>query len=211
MKPRLIATLVTLYPERWRNEYGQELAEVLGNRPLGFSAILNVLMSAGTQQLRTQQPWLLVGIPHLIWIVAWLVASASIGPVLLTRGSPTYASLLFLIVGFWTVIRHGRAGGRAAMKLNLLICSPMLMVGLFAVIGAIRLVLVGPGHPSPSYDWRVSLLFYDAGRHTRPELFQIFLIAPLLQVPFAGVVGWCGGLAGRLVRHWLNDRPQTVS
>ena len=49
MKRLLVAGLVRLYPSRWRAEYGEELAEVLLRRPLGFGCVLNVAANAGWQ------------------------------------------------------------------------------------------------------------------------------------------------------------------
>lgn len=46
MKRQFVAALVHLYPRAWREEYGQEFADVLASRPLTCAEVWNVLANA---------------------------------------------------------------------------------------------------------------------------------------------------------------------
>lgn len=50
--------LLWLYPTAWRQEYGEEFADVLSSRPLTLLVIANVLSSAAYQRLRHAPEWL---------------------------------------------------------------------------------------------------------------------------------------------------------
>jgi hypothetical protein len=192
MKRRLVAGLIRLYPSRWRVEFGDELADVLLRRPLRVGGVVNVAVNALRQQLRLQEPWLLMGVPLVLLLVArWIVLLTNATYIATENRSAGAAMGVFFAVGFWTVVRSGEGGGRAAMKLSMLVTVPFLVVGLLALAQIVR-VVAGPGG-SVSYRLFGPPSYHDAvGR---------FLSAPLLQIPFAGLMGWCGGLAGRLARR----------
>ncbi len=188
MKRVLVAGLVRLYPSRWRDEYGEELADVLMRRPLGLGGVLNVAASAGWQQLRLQEPWLLMGVPLLIlasWY--WIVAFGGTSPLDLRSDAETWwtAPAIFAAAGFWTRLRTGRGAGRAAIKVSVLATLPFFVVGLVWVAGFGQ--------------WLFGLTPFHQDQPV-PDALVLLLIAPILQIPFAGLIGWLGGQVGRLAR-----------
>lgn len=193
MKRRLVAGLIRLYPSRWRVEFGEELADVLMRRPLGAGGVVNVAASAVWQQLRLQEPWLLLGVPLLFLVVArWIVLLASAVYIATESRSGFGAIGLFFAVGFWTVWRSGAGGGRAVMKLSMLVTLPFFVVGLLVLVQYVRVVA--------SLDGAVSYRLYGPSTYN-VDVVGRFMSAPVLQIPFAGLIGWCGGLAGRLARR----------
>jgi hypothetical protein len=188
--------LVRLYPSRWRADYGEELADVLLRRPLGFGGVVNVAANALWQQLRLQEPWLLLGVPLMLSVIAgWMGLLTH--PVYIPREggrSPGLAVGLFFAVGFWTVLRSGGGGGRAAMKLSMLVSLPFFVVGLLVLAQYVR-VVAGPGG---------TIGFRLGGPASYPygvDIFTRFVSNPVFQIPIVGLIGWCGGLGGRLARR----------
>jgi hypothetical protein len=196
MKRHLVAGLIRLYPSRWRADYGEELADVLLRRPLGFGAVANVAANALWQQLRLQEPWLLMGVPVLLWVVMrWIELLTH--PVYIAReggGSLSVAVGLLFAVGFWTTLRSGGCGGRAAMKLSMLATLPFVVVGLLVLAQYVRVV---PG-PGGGVGFRLD------GPSTYPygvDIIGRFVFDPIVAIPICGLIGWCGGLTGRLARR----------
>ena len=197
MKRYLIAGLVRLYPSRWRAEYGGELSGILAARPLIIREVLNVALNAIWQQLRLQEPWLLIGVPLFVWTLIYFGASAVGVPVRAAATSSVPSTMIFIGVGLWTYLRDGRGAGRAAVKLNLLVCSPFVVVGVLTAIHALR-VVVG-AEPNGWGAWRPTLTFIDVGGKISPSDLTFLLIAgPILQIPIAGTLGWFGGLLSRV-------------
>jgi hypothetical protein len=185
MKRRVVAALIRLYPARWRDEYGEELAGILMDRPLGAGAAANVIANAVRQQWRTQAPWLLIGAPLLLWMAAYVILA------LLTpehsrelAGKPTVLGVgIFFGAGFLTVWRTGHGGGRAAMGLSLFLSLPLYLLGFLVMI---RVLPAGAARP-----------IVGTGR----EDLVMLAIAPILQLPYAGLLGWLGGgVATRVAR-----------
>jgi hypothetical protein len=177
MKAQVVTALVRLYPAGWRAEYGEELAELLMRRPLGCGAAANVVANAVRQQWREQEPWLLIGAPLLVWMIAYLVL-ALVAPrhAKELAGKPTMVGvLIFFGVGFWTVWRKGEGGGRAAMKLSIILTLPVFLLGFLVMM---QILPTGPVRP-----------FVGNGRE---DLVMLF-VAPILQIPYAGLLGWVGG------------------
>jgi hypothetical protein len=146
---------------------------------------LNVLANAARQRWRAQEPWLLIGAPLLLWIVAYLVV-AFVAPRHSKElaGKPTVVGvLIFFGAGFWTVWRKGQGGGRAAMKLSIVATLPVFLLGLLVML---HILPAGPARP-----------IVGTGRD---DLVMLF-VAPILQIPYAGLLGWAGGgVAARLTR-----------
>lgn len=185
MKRRVIAGLVRLYPSRWRAEYGEELADVLMRRPLGVGAVANVVAGA----VRQYEPWVIVGAPLFVWaVIYWITLMTERVYLVRTSHTPSFwPSALFFGVGLWTVLRSGRGGGRAAMKMSMLATLP------FSIAGVVLLV-TGAFRYAPGPDGMLGLRF-------RGWEVATLLCGPVLQIPFAGVLGWCGGLTARMMRR----------
>jgi hypothetical protein len=187
MKRHWIAFLLRLYPSRWRSEYGAELAGLLAARPLTAREFWNVAAHAAWQQLRLQEPWLLMAVPA--------TALSVIGCARVMAGMPfaareheqnftgaAIALAVFFATGYWTMWRKGKGAGRAAIAFNLLATAPYLLLGLASVAGLAPIATVDRG-ASVNY-WR-----------------GVLLTAPFFQVAVAGTAGWLGGLAARVVRR----------
>jgi hypothetical protein len=204
LKTHIVTALVGLYPRRWKREYGTEFADVLIRGPLGSSAVLNIVWNALGQQLRLGEPWLIVGVPWLL-----LNIYGHIGNILYPApyaadlfSSPaaarTVACLLPFAIGFWTVLRDpidGR-GGRAAMKYLLLVKWPICVLAILWGLGILRIIVLGPGDPPSTFHAHgFAYTFYD--HPGRPIHWQLLFWKPFGDLPFVGVLGWLGGLAGR--------------
>lgn len=205
LKQLLVAALAGLYPARWKREYGEEFADVLGARPLGVAAVLDTLWSAFGLQLRCGEPWLIIGAPWLVWhltTIAWNVLhpwpyaadSFSGGP----PAAKAIGILLPLAIGYWTVLRDpvkGR-GGRAAIKNSLLITWPICAIAILYGLGILRIIMLGPGDPPTTFqEHGFAYTLYDHAR--RPAAWFGLFVIPVLQLPVVGVIGWLGGLAAR--------------
>jgi hypothetical protein len=192
VKRAIVAGLIRLYPSRWRAEYGEELAEVLMRRPLGPGAVLNVAANAGWQQLRTQEPWLLVGVPLTLWLViSWTIMLTHPEYTVSRKGSPEIGVAVFCGAGLWTVLRRGAGGGRAAMKVAMLVAVPYLLLGLLTLTQIVRV----DGAPGGPFTFRL----YGPPNY-EARLYRLFVESSILQIPCAGLLGWLGGLVGRLAR-----------
>jgi hypothetical protein len=179
MKQSIVALLIRLYPARWRSEYGAEFSDLLLSRPLTARELLNVLGNALWQQCRAGEPWIVIGVPLAVpAVIACIQAFRGLpfadphAKVSITTSLAQVAA--YFAVGFWTMKRRGGAAGRAAIKTNMLAASPLMFLGL---LGLTRLLAM------PAY-WR-----------------EILTFGPILQIPFAGLVGWLGGQAARLARR----------
>lgn len=193
MRRQVVWALIHLYPARWRSEYGAELEDVLLRRPLGVRELLNVAWNALWQQCRDGEPWLVLGAP--------LAALSLVGCIEVILGVPFAARprgvkvassieqfLVLLATGYWTIERRGRAAGRAAIKLNLLVCAPLALLGLCAMAGLFQLKTVDNGASASYWRW-------------------ILVASPIMQIPYAGAVGLLGGGAARLVRRFRRHTP----
>jgi hypothetical protein len=212
LKVQIVAALVGLYPRRWKREYGTEFADVLIRRPLGPSAVLNIVWNALRQQLCVGEPWVIVGIPWLLlniyghlWNILYPVpyvagadpSSRSLTPLALF-------CLLPLAIGYWTVLRDpiNGHGGRAAIKYFLLTYWPICALAILWSLGILRIIVLGPGDsPSTFHEHGFAYTFYD--HPGRPIDWQLLFWRPFGELPFVGVLGWLGGLAARVrARFW---------
>jgi hypothetical protein len=171
---------------------------VLSRRPIGVRAVINIVANACWQQLRTQEPWVIIAVPLFVWsLVVWSILVVSGNPVRL-RGNPPASAVLatcvFLGTGFWTRLRSGRGGGRAAMKVSIVATLPIFLVGLLLLSGAARAI--------PGVNGVFSFFLSPSmPRSQDTDLLITLLAGPVLQIPFAGLIGWIGGLAGRVARR----------
>lgn len=109
-------------------------------------------------------------------------------------------TVILFCVGLWTKMRDGSGSGNAAMKVNLLIGLPVIVLGLLAGMGAVRLVLLGSDTVDTGPDWRISLAFYGSTNARVSQLKGQMIFAPLFAIVPAYVLGCCGGLVGRLLK-----------
>jgi hypothetical protein len=186
MKRRLIAFLIRLYPARWRSEYGAEFAGLLAARPLIMREFCNVVAHAAWQQLRLQEPWLLLGIPFTTLSIIGCARVVAGMPFAAQEHDRNFAGAValwaFFATGYWTMWRKRKGAGRAAIWFNLLAAAPYFLLGLASVAGLVPIRTVDAG-ASVNY-WR-----------------GVLLTAPFFQIAVAGLFGWLGGLAARLVRR----------
>ncbi len=202
-KRQVVAALVSLYPARWKREYGEEFRDVLMRRRLDAATVLDAAWNAVKQQARLGEPWIIVGVPWLaldlagiLWnlLHAGAYRSDSFGgnrPILV----PLSGLLLPFTIGYWTVLRdpgNGR-GGRAAMKNVLLISSPFFIIGALYGLGILKVIVLGPGDPATTFHQHgLAYTLYD---HTRRHVAWSYLASlPLIQLPVCGVMGFLGGM-----------------
>lgn len=209
MKRSVIALLLRLYPKVWRLEYGAELEGVLARGSLGPAAVLDTVANAFGQQLRSGEPWLIVGAPLLALNLAMLAWDIFNPPSYADAQAGLQASVAQRVwfwlpafcVGCWTVLRNPVRGhgGRAAVKSALLTSWPLCAVAILAGLGALRVVTIGPGDLPGTYSAHgLAITLYDRlGRAT--HLVPLFLL-PFVNLPFAALGGWFGGLTARA---WL--------
>lgn len=202
-----VSALLRMYPARWRHEYGEELTGILMDKILGPSALFDVFRAATGQQLRVGEPWLILGVPLLIFNLAIMVwntfnPATYVGSTL--DASPAQRILFWLpalCVGCWTVLRNPEHGqpGMAAMKSALLTTWPVSLIALLAAIGVLSVVTLGPGDlPGRLSAHGLTITLYDRlGRPT--HLFPLFVL-PIFNLPAAAVGGCIGGLSARV---WL--------
>ena len=188
MKRRLIAFLLRLYPARWRSEYGAEFASLLAARRLTAREVSNVAAHAAWQQLRLQQPWLLLGVPFMIVSLigcAELIAGVPLGARQHERNfaGAAVATAAFFASGYWTMWRNGKGAGRAAIRFNFLASAPYLLLGLAGVAGVL---------PIRTADAGASAIYSR----------ELLLIGPFFQAPVAGAAGWLGGIVARAARRF---------
>lgn len=198
LKPLIVAALVGLYPVRWKREYGDEFSDVLMRHPLNVAVVMDAIWNAVGQQLRSGEPWLIVGIPWLVLhivIILWNILYP--GP----YAADSFNGMAVLLpfgIGYWTVLRNPTEGhgGRAAMKNSLLITWPICAIAMLYGLGILKIIVLGPGDPPTTFhEHGFAYTLYD---HKRRPIFWFPLFAlPILQLPFVGVIGWLGGLAAR--------------
>ena len=214
-KRQIVAALVGLYPARWRREYGEEFRDVLTRRPLDAATVVDAIWSALGQQLRSGEPWIIVGVPWLalnLATILWNILYS--GPYQfdsLGGNRPNLIPLLGLLlpvtIGYWTVLRdpiNGR-GGRAAMKNILLITWPLSVIGILYGLGILKVIVLGPGDLATTFhEHGFAYTVYD---HTRRHIAWAGLfVIPLIQLPFCAALGWLGGLAARGQAHFRRRR-----
>jgi hypothetical protein len=204
LKAKIVAALVGLYPRRWKREYGIEFGDVLMRGPLGPSAVLNIVWNALRRQLRLGEPWLIVGVPWLLLNIYGHLCNIlypfpyAADPFSNSMATRAVASLIPFALGYWTVLRDptNGHGGRAAMKCFLLIGWPTCALAILWGLGILSIIVLSPGDPpSTFHEHGFAYTFY--GHPRRPSDWQLLFWKPFGDIPFAGVLGWLGGLAAR--------------
>jgi hypothetical protein len=193
MKPRLAARwLVALYPKEWRREYGLELMDLIGSRPVTLRVAADVMWSALRERLRASYPSAVLGVATLLLILGGFVLAGRQWTALLQPAMTTFppAMLTFLraevyvlrmiACGCWTYLRYGASltrSGTAAMKMSLIAGVPIVICALLMMLGVVDLTF---GEP----------------QRVRP-LPWVMMLSPVLRLPEAWIWGIAGGLLGR--------------
>jgi hypothetical protein len=215
MKRRFVEALVRFYPARWRREYGAEFVDLVASRPLGAATVADVIWNAMRQQAAFGEPWILVGVPllalNVVQYAMLILYPAPYESDSFSGGhwaAAVLAILMYAGVGYWTVMRNGPTAhaGRAAMKMSLMMNSPLCLLALLAGMGILRILVMGPGDAATSFhEHGFAMAYYDHARRA-PSIFGIFLIPFIASIePLA--YGWMGGrvaksvLKGRLLLH----------
>lgn len=215
-KLRLIKLLLTLYPEQWRQEYGDELSGLLEARPLRLQIFLNVGCGALVQHWHDGEPWFLVGVLcmsiNLIQTLIYFSFGIPIDLEAALWGKQAFWSGVFSIavlftVGFWTALRSNKAGsrpGQAAIKTALVSSLFPLVVTVLTLVHAVPVIVVGlngAGHPF-AFVYRDSS---SASHISLQFLAWVCFWSCLLNLPFAGLLGFLGGITGQLTL-WATKR-----
>ncbi len=203
---RIITVLLKLYPREWRRQYGDELLDVLDQRPLTAATVGDVLRAALWQRLRSLTPGTLMGLGSMAVIVAYIVgtptADGAGGMALIRPSHITFPpikvaffesgvfALLLMVCGCWTQLRRGHGAARAAAWMTILAGFPISAIGVLMWLGVttVQTTAAGlPEHPIVTYALNMA-------------------IAPLLRAPESAIWGFVGGRIGR----WLWRRRQAV-
>jgi hypothetical protein len=213
MRQRIIAALLRLYPAAWRLEYGPELRGVLEDRPLGARTVANVVRGGLWQRLRSAEPWMVMGLPLMVFgfagMTRQIVAPPAYAPGVEDPGSWPGAIIGLLILmgcGCWTVLRHDGTLPRAGVqvvKMGLLFDVPFFLVALLMGTGVLDVIVLGPGD-SPTTFAEHGFAITAYGR----DGVAAFVYTPLglLLTHLGGLVdcwifGALGGAVGRAIRR----------
>lgn len=217
MKHRVIEALLRLYPAAWRREYGPELRGVLEDRPLGRWTVVNVVRGGVWQRLRSAEPWVVMGLPLAALVVVGLtwqiVAPPPYSVQMEQPGGPRGTLVTFLVFtllfggcGCWTVLRHGGTLPRAgvqAMKMGLLAGSPVLLMGLLMMTGALGVIVLGPGDgPTTFAEHGFAITFYGENGVV-PFMYSPagLVLGQFIDLAPKWMIGAIGGAIGRAIRH----------
>ena len=184
-RDRLIAALLRIYPAAWRREYGEELTDILRERPLTARVMADVAWNGLSQRGRAAEPSTILGLASMFLTLVGIVVRG----VVLQQSSMTFPTVrlalltaefyVVLIVGCgcWTYLRHGdnvSRSGVAAMRMSLIAGTPALIIGLLMMFGFLDVIAGANG---------------AAGART---FASAILIARLAQVPEAWIWGSIG-------------------
>jgi hypothetical protein len=192
MKRGVVRVLVRLYPVAWREEYGQELADLMMARPLSPWALVDVLWSAAREQVRGGEPWVLVGLALMLLSLPGYAFRA----VALPASSLVSWGIIACLTGAatWTGIRCGGGGGRAAMKATLLWRAPGFVFALLAALGALPVKMHGiRTFPNPG----LAIAFHEPTALSPWFFIRLLILVPITELPVIGLLGYAGGLVGR--------------
>jgi hypothetical protein len=207
VKLRLVRVLLRLYPSRWRDEYGEELEALLCSEPLTASVIVDILLSAAHQHLRSDEPWKIGGLLLLLWSLFW-IAWNSIAPLsppgylLFTRVEACILPLTYLAIGYWTT-KRGRGvwpSASAAVKAAWTGILPELTLLALNAMGILPRILIDiDGHPHPH---RAGIALLHTRGPTNGVLWGVsseMIWIPIVLAIVANSLGLCGALAERAV------------
>jgi len=200
MTRQLIAeALLRIYSAAWRREYGDELMDILVERPMTIRIVTDVISAALLHRARTAAPSTVLGLASMLVVFAGVVLTptryGSSATAVLTPASiafPTFTvtfvasevyAVLLIVCGWWTRRRFGyspRSCGLAAMWMSLIAGLPVIVAGVLLALGAIDVTFVSAGSARP--------------------LPLAAIIAPIARLPEAWIWGALGGSVGK---RWL--------
>lgn len=193
-KAHVVRGLLSLYPEKWRIEYGEELEELLLSRPLSAATIGDVLRNGLQQRLRELTPWKATGACLFLWTIVGVIwnSAAAFSPAWYSRYCAA-TGLFLLLGGCWTTWRSPTPIGKAAWlatKAALVGVIPEVFVCLLWAAKIVRpTVLDVSGLPS-FHASRITLLYSRSSIILSPIQILSILLGVIL------VEGWVMGLVG---------------
>lgn len=153
--------LVSLYPDAWRREYGDELEQLLLSRPMSAGTVNDVFWSAIGQRLRHLSPHVMLGLPTMAFFAAWCAVNVAVpdtmqndwtalihhttklqpSAVVYPFRSDAFALLLFAC-GAWTHKRLQLSPARCGLSAMLLTGYagfPVMVLGTLMALGILAL------------------------------------------------------------------------
>lgn len=217
MKQRIVSALLRLYPAAWRQEYGPEFRHLLEALEPRVRTVADIVWNGLRQRLRATEPWLLLGLPLMLFTM--LVATVSIvapppySPAQDPLHEPTAFKLILELAwlsltagcGLWTVLRSGGTlphAGWQTVKMGLLRAVPAFVVAILMATGALGVIVIGPGDtPTTFAQHGFALTVASAeGVAPNPEFLLLTVIGGLID---CWIFGALGGVVGRLIRRKL--------
>lgn len=157
----MVSFLVSLYPAQWREEYGDELQDVLLARPISVATVNDVVWSAIGQRVRYLPPHAILGLPSMAFFAAWcsinvmwpetmlndwsalIHHTTKVQPPAVVYSFDTVPFVLLLVVcGAWTHQRLKYSAPRcgvAAMQLTGYAGFPVMVLGTLMAFDVVSL------------------------------------------------------------------------
>ncbi len=222
MTDRIIAALLYLYPPRWRHEYGDEVADLLRQRPLTPGIAAEVAWRGVCQRWHDGGPVLAIGFLLLPWGSALIVQNllyprsytVACGWGLLhdTRylfpsvemapGGANFFGFVLVSCGFITRLRERVPlwrSGVAATQLAAVAGLPVLILGALLLTGIVDFRVITPATARTAFVAHgLTYTFCSDVGHV-PSILTI-LITPLARLPQAFVFGLFGGSVASVFR-----------
>jgi len=226
MTDAIIAALLYLYPPRWRREYGEELQDLLKQRPLRLRSVVDVAWRGICQRWHEGGPVLAIGLFMVPWVVG-LIANNIFNPhayemactyVLLHDSRISFPTVLaepggteffaFVLTACGLIVRLRERvplwqSGVASTQLAAVAGAPVLILGLLLIAGVIDLRVItstGGISATATHGWTFT---YCTSEGRIPAPLAMFA-APLLRLPQAFVYGLFGGW----IASWLRFRRE---
>jgi hypothetical protein len=110
--------------------------------------------------------------------------------------------LVLIACGCWTQLRFGgnRSPGLAAMKMSLIAGVPVVAAGILILLGALQIVVVGPGDTTTTFLEHGFTYTYYSAEHRAPSALGI-LVSPLFRLGESWIWGAIGGWLTRKMLH----------
>ena len=196
----LIRTLLRLYPDEWRAEYGVELAAVLSLRPITPSVVVDVVLGATRQRWARDKVWIVSGISLFAWTTFVICLNNTGALFRVTPGACGLLSLtIVLLTGCWTVLRKRDASpSRAAVRAALLGTVPEMLALTFWAAGLFHPLVTKAAGPFLLLESRLATVDLTFPNVSPPAFGMVPLVIALILVQ-ACVIGFIGGLLGRLI------------